>query len=364
MTAEGPGAGTPPADGWVFRPAPGWPLPPPGWRPPPGWAPSPTWPPAPAGWQFWVPVAPSAPPAGRHPPLPAPDGGPPWPPPSGPPAPPWPPGVWPAVGPPAPWPQPWPVGPPPIPAALPVVVAPQTRRHLVLETWFVMVAFLAPVVASAVVAFVEHFYSAGGTDERLPDLVPGHQLVTLVLGIVGYVPLAALVPLALYLLTRTGQPPSSIGLSWRPSFAEDIWPGLGLAAASFGTEFALLIPLAPVLEHGSRLSNQVQIGHVPHYYVLWGLVITLTTSVTEEVLVNGYLITRLQQLDWTPRAALLLSLALRTSYHVYYGVGFLLTIPFGYFVTRSFQKHRRLNRSIAAHVLFDGVLFTISILAS
>ena len=60
--------------------------------------------------------------------------------------------------------------------------------------------------------------------------------------------------------------------------------------------------------------------------------------------------------------ALALSLVLRTSYHIYYGIGFLLTVPFGDYVTRSFQKHRRLNRPIAAHFIFDAVLVTISIL--
>jgi membrane protease YdiL (CAAX protease family) len=80
------------------------------------------------------------------------------------------------------------------------------------------------------------------------------------------------------------------------------------------------------------------------------------------VLVNGYLITRLGQLGWTPQSALILSLVLRTSYHVYYGLGFLLTVPFGYLVTRSFQKHRRLTRPITAHFLFDAILVTISIL--
>lgn len=86
------------------------------------------------------------------------------------------------------------------------------------------------------------------------------------------------------------------------------------------------------------------------------------TAVTEEVLVNGYLITRLGQLGWTPRAALALSLVLRTSYHVYYGLGFLLTVPLGWFLTRSFQKHRRLNRPIAAHFLYDAALFAVTIL--
>ena len=102
---------------------------------------------------------------------------------------------------------------------------------------------------------------------------------------------------------------------------------------------------------------------MPAYYVIWGIAIAITTSIAEEVLVNGYLVTRLGQLGWTPKSALILSLVLRTSYHVYYGAGFLLTIPFGFFVTRSFQKHRRLTRSIAAHFLFDAILVTIAILS-
>jgi membrane protease YdiL (CAAX protease family) len=49
---------------------------------------------------------------------------------------------------------------------------------------------------------------------------------------------------------------------------------------------------------------------------------------------------------------------------VYYGLGFLLTIPLGYFVTRSFQKHRRLMRPIVAHFIYDAALFTVSVLVS
>jgi hypothetical protein len=241
-------------------------------------------------------------------------------------------------------------------------LAAPTRRTLVLETWFVMIGFLWPAVTAAVVLFAQHVEGVAGT-ARFPTLVTGHPLTNMVLGIVEYVPVAALVPLALLLLTRTGQPPGAIGLGW-PRWGLDVWPGIGLALASWGTELVILIPFAPLLDHNSRLVNQVPVGHVPAYYVIWGLIISLTTAVTEEVLVNGYLLTRLEQLGWSPGRALALSLVLRTSYHVYYGLGFLLTVPFGYYVTRSFQKHRRLNRAIAAHVIFDATLFTVAVLAS
>jgi membrane protease YdiL (CAAX protease family) len=88
------------------------------------------------------------------------------------------------------------------------------------------------------------------------------------------------------------------------------------------------------------------------------------TAVAEETLVSGYLLTRLEQLGWKPRRALAFSLILRTSYHVYYGLGFLLTIPFGYLCTRSFQKNRRLTRPILVHFLYDTVLVSIAILTT
>ncbi len=229
------------------------------------------------------------------------------------------------------------------------------------ETRFVMLAFLLPGVTAAVVLFAQHVAGVG-TVTRFPVIVHGQPVTNMILGILDYLPVAAVVPLALYLLTRTGQPPSALGIGV-PTLGGDILPGLGLAAASFGSEIVILIPLAPLLTHYRWLINSVPVGHVPAYYVIWGIAIAITTSIAEEVLVNGYLITRLGQLGWTPKSALILSLVLRTSYHVYYGAGFLLTIPFGFFVTRSFQKHRRLTRSITAHFLFDAILVTIAILS-
>lgn len=248
-----------------------------------------------------------------------------------------------------------------LPSAPVVLADGPARTNLVWETRFVMVAFLLPAVSSAVILFVQHV-SGVGNITRFPVIVASHPVTNLVVGILDYLSVASVVPLALLLLIRTGQTPTVLGLGL-PRWGLDIWPGLGLAATSFGAEIPVALVLAPVLARNSTLVNRVSIGHVPAYYVIWGIAMSAITAIAEEVLVNGYLITRLGQLGWTPKSALILSLCLRTSYHVYYGLGFLLTVPFGYFVTRSFQKHRRLNRSIAAHFLYDAVLSTIAILA-
>jgi membrane protease YdiL (CAAX protease family) len=289
--------------GWRWQTPPGWPPPPPGWKPPPGWQPSPEWPQPPPNWKFWV-RAPRE--------------------------------------------------------RTPVQVAPLTRRGLVIETWFVELVFLSSGVIGAVILLAEHVGGVSGVT-RFPSILPGHPLENMLLGMLNYLQVGAIVPLALLLLSRTGQRPAVMGLGGS-RWPGDLLPGAGLALAGFGLTYLVGLAFVP-LEHSS-LFNQVPTGKVPHYYILYGLLISATTAITEETLVSGYLLTRLDQLGWDPRWALVLSLVLRTSYHVYYGLGFLLTVPTGYIFTRSFQKHRRLMRPIVAHFLYDAVLFTISILVS
>ncbi len=242
-----------------------------------------------------------------------------------------------------------------------VELKPTLRRDLGWETAFVMAAFLLPGIVGAIVLFAEHVNGIGNVT-RFPVYIQDHPLENMLVGMLAYLPTACTVPIALFLLNRTGQGPKTLGLQW-PGLRSDIVPALGLVAASWGTELAIALPLTPLLAANSALVNKTPIGNVPTYYIAWGVLISLTTAVAEEVLVNGYLLTRLTQLGWSPRSALILSLGLRTSYHVYYGLGFILTVPFGYFVTRSFQKNGRLTRPIVAHFLYDSILLTLSILA-
>jgi membrane protease YdiL (CAAX protease family) len=244
--------------------------------------------------------------------------------------------------------------------APPLSPEPPTRRTLVWETRFVMLAFLAPGVITAVALFVQALYGQGD-QAQFPSIIDGHPLANLLVGMLTYLPTGAVVPLALFLLARTGQTPKTLGLGV-PNFMRDILPGIGIGLWAYGVELVVGIPLILTFGKHSRLLNQPSVGHVPPYYLAFGILIAAVTAVTEEVLVNGYLLTRLHQLGWAPWPAFALSLALRTSYHVYYGLGFLLTIPFGWLVTRSFQKHGRLNRPIAAHFLYDATLFTLAVL--
>lgn len=238
-----------------------------------------------------------------------------------------------------------------------VRIAEPTRRSLVIETWFVTFAFLLPFIVSAVVVLGSHL-ATGASLSQLPTYDRHAPAINIVLGLLSYTPVVAMVPLALFLLARTGQTPGILGLT--RVGGSDVGAAVGLALAAFGGEILLGLAIGP-LEH-TRLANSAGPLHVPTYYLVFGISQALLTSVAEETAVNAYLLTRLDQLGWSPWRAFWLSLALRTSYHVYYGVGVVLTLPFGYFVTRSFQKHGKLSRPILTHFLYDSAAFTIAIL--
>jgi hypothetical protein len=234
-------------------------------------------------------------------------------------------------------------------------------RWLGWETVFVVGAFGFPAVAAAVVILARHFGGVSDLNEfALP--LPHHVGVSFFLLLLEYSTTAVMVPIALLLLARTGQPPVSLGLE-RRAWRGDGVGGVALLAGIWVVNLIVLIPLSAVLDN-KHLTNTASNSHVPAYYVVYGLTLAATTAINEEVLVNGYFLTRLSQLGWSPRRAFALSLTVRTSYHLYYGVGLILTVPFGYLVTRSFQKRRRLLRPIVAHFAYDAILITIAVLTS
>jgi membrane protease YdiL (CAAX protease family) len=96
---------------------------------------------------------------------------------------------------------------------------------------------------------------------------------------------------------------------------------------------------------------------------LWWVIPVLILSaiqnaVLEEVVVVGYLITRLRQLSWPLPAVILLSATLRGSYHLYQGFGgFLGNLAMGVVFALFFLRTRRVAPLIVAHSLLDTAAF-------
>ncbi|OBG81047.1 CAAX protease, partial [Mycobacterium sp. E802] len=121
--------------------------------------------------------------------------------------------------------------------------------------------------------------------------------------------------LALYLLWRSGIGPAAIGLG-RPRWRADGLGGLGLAAL-IGLPGLGFYVLARVL----GLSADVEPAEL---YDTWWRIPTLlgvafANGWAEEIIVVGFLLTRLRQLDVSAGRALLISSLLRGAYHLYQG---------------------------------------------
>jgi membrane protease YdiL (CAAX protease family) len=134
-------------------------------------------------------------------------------------------------------------------------------------------------------------------------------------------------------------------LAWGAALAAGIGlPGLGLfwIAAQLGIN-ASLVPAA-----------------LPD---LWWAVPVLVLSaaqnaILEEVIVVGYLTTRLRELNWRVGAVIGTSAVLRGSYHLYQGFGaFLGNAVMGVIFALFFLRTRRVVPLIVAHTLLDVVAF-------
>ncbi|HEY0452423.1 type II CAAX endopeptidase family protein [Actinophytocola sp.] len=160
--------------------------------------------------------------------------------------------------------------------------------------------------------------------------------------------------LGLYLLWRAGVGLKAIGLD-RARLGKDALGGVGLAAL-IGIPGLGLYFLARAL--GANLTVLPStLGDT------WWRPIVLTIAAAanawaEEVLVVGYLITRLRQLGLHENKSLLTAAVLRGSYHLYQGFGgFLGNVAMGLVFGRVWQRTNRLWPLVIAHTLLDVVAF-------
>jgi len=181
-----------------------------------------------------------------------------------------------------------------------------------------------------------------------------YDLINLGLNLASVAQLVAWGLLGLYLLWRTGIRPSGIGLGrlrWRP----DVLGGLGLAAL-------IGIPGLLFFLAGRALGVNADVVPSALHDSWWRIPVLVLAAFAngfaEEVVVVGYLITRLRQLGWNSRAAVLASSALRGLYHLYQGFGaglgnVVMGLVFGYVWCRG----GRLWPLVIAHGVIDAVAF-------
>jgi len=233
-----------------------------------------------------------------------------------------------------------------------------SRRALVLEVWLVLALSLGADAVYAVLDLLNSLTvsvplraqhavinASAGANSSLLNLA--YELAGVATGLVP-------VALVVYLLVRSGESSSSIGLDRARLGKETVW-GAALAAGVGGAGLALYLGA-----YHAGLSVNVVPTNLPA--VWWRIPVLVLSAVQngvlEEVVVCGYLLHRLRQLQWGEGRSLVTSALLRGSYHLYQGFGgFLGNAAMGLLFGRLYQRRGRLVRLIVAHSLIDTVAF-------
>lgn len=228
------------------------------------------------------------------------------------------------------------------------------RRTLRDETLLVLALSLGASGVSALISFVGSVTKPGGLRDQAATMnasaAPGRPWLDLAWQLFGIT--TALVPVALvaHFLLRERAGLGTIGFDrTRP------WPDLGR-----GTAIAAVIGSTGIAFYLAARGLGFNLTVVPEALpdVWWKypvLVLSaLQNAILEEVIVVGYLLRRLEQLGWSPTAALAGSSVLRGSYHLYQGVGgFLGNLAMGVVFVLLYRRWGRVGPLVVAHSLLD-----------
>jgi membrane protease YdiL (CAAX protease family) len=166
----------------------------------------------------------------------------------------------------------------------------------------------------------------------------------------------ALVPvlLAVHLLKRDRLDPPHLGVDLRRPTADAGW-GAALAAG-IGIPGLLLVYVAAQLGLNAQL---VPAALNPVWWAVPVLILAaMQNAVLEEVIVVGYLMTRLREMTWRTGAIIAASSLLRGSYHLYQGFGaFVGNAVMGVVFALFFLRTKRVLPLIIAHTILDIAAF-------
>ena len=248
--------------------------------------------------------------------------------------------------------------PPPGEQPQPVPPGPPSAR---LQCWEIVAVFAVSLGASGLYALASFIGSltakqslSSQTATLNGSLAPGRPLLDLFLQLLNITLSLAPVLLVFYLLARAGERPSSIGLDLSQP-GRDLLRGAALAALIGGSGLGLYL-----IAYHSGVELNVVAENLPDIW--WRIPVLLLSALqnaaVEEVVVLGYLLSRLDKLGVRPSRAIALSAVIRGSYHLYQGAGgFIGNAVMGLIFAILYRRWGRVTPMLIAHFLIDAVAF-------
>ena len=230
-----------------------------------------------------------------------------------------------------------------------------------LQRWEIAAVLLVSLGASALYALLSFIGSLTAkqalskqTTTLNGSLAPGRPLLDLFMQLLSITLSLAPVFLVFYLLARSGERPSSIGVDAREP-GRDLARGTVLAAVVGGTGLGLYL-----IAYRAGVELNVVAESLPDIW--WRFPVLLLSAaqnaISEEVIMIGYLLSRLDRLGVRPGRAIVLSAVIRGSYHLYQGVGaFLGNAVMGLIFGFLYRRWGRVMPLIITHFLIDAVTF-------
>jgi membrane protease YdiL (CAAX protease family) len=232
---------------------------------------------------------------------------------------------------------------------------PGRQRTLRVEVVVVLAVTFGLSAVTAVLQLVDSVLRT--LSKQTIPLIPRRSyfdLVDLGLNLASIAQLLAWGALGLYLLSRSGIGPRDIGLS-RPRWGADLLGGIGLAAL-IGVPGLALYALARVIGLSASVVPTTLTDTWWRIPVL--ILAAFANGWAEEVIVVGYLLTRLRELGVGGTRALAYSSVLRGAYHLYQGFSAGLgNVAMGVVFGIVWRRSGRLWPLIVAHGLIDTVAF-------
>jgi membrane protease YdiL (CAAX protease family) len=231
------------------------------------------------------------------------------------------------------------------------------RRYLGWEVVAVLGVSLGASGVNALLSLVGSLLarrSLASQQALLVGPLSANQSFDLVLQLVSIAEALMPVVLVLYLMARSGEPPSVIGLDGREP-VRDAVRGVVVAAVIGGAGLGLYIGAFQ-----AGMSLHIVPESLPA--VWWRIPVLLLSAahngILEEIVVIGYLLRRLDQLGWGPWQAIAAAAVLRGSYHLYQGFGaFIGNAVMGVIFGVLYRRWGRVMPLIIAHSLIDAVTF-------
>ncbi len=245
----------------------------------------------------------------------------------------------------------------PTPPAGPLIDDPADRRLVTTEVLVVLTVSLGLSALRSGLSLVDALLQPIPLNEQQVALnAPGARadLVDLAVQLARVLQLVGWGALGAYLLLRAGFALRAVGLDGRRP-GRDALGAAGLAAL-------IGIPGLGVYLGARALGVSVTIAPTTLDDTWWRLPVLIASAAAnawaEEVVMVGYLLTRLRQLGWSENRSLAAQAVLRGTYHLYQGLGgFLGNIAMGLVFGRVWQRTHRLWMLVGAHTLIDVVAF-------